>query len=115
MEDTCKKELIIYDVLNEYKFYVLQENGFVNITKICDDFHVNFDTWKTQFYIPLQTGYLELIDLCSLRQRDPILIYNGSVYLEISLAFHFIYWVSLKLGLGFCANIIPFLCEYFKE
>ena len=115
MEDICKKELIIYDMLNEYKFYVLQENGFVNVTKICNDYNVNFETWKNEFYEPLHKEYLGLIELCSLQQRDPIIYYHDSVYLEISLAFHFIYWVSLKLGLGFCANIIPFLCEYFKE
>jgi hypothetical protein len=108
-------ELIIYDVLNNYKFYILQKNGFVNITKICQDYGVRFEDWQEQYYQPLLEPYQRLCDLYTLQEKFPLQEYGGNLYMEISMAFHFIYWVSFNLGIGFCANIIPFLCEYFKE
>jgi hypothetical protein len=80
----------------------IQENGFMNVTKLCNDYKKDFQEWKNTYYNHLYQSLQEFCHSHNIKSYHTI-EYKNDVFMDPSIALHLAYWIDSKLGIHVCA------------
>ena len=80
----------------------IQENGFVNATRLCDFYQKDLGVWKEAHYEELFNA-LEAFCMDHRLTGYHTLDYKGNMFIDPALAFHLAYWIGPDVGVRFCA------------
>jgi|Laugresbdmm110sn_1035088.scaffolds.fasta_scaffold31795_1 hypothetical protein len=84
------------------KIEYIEENGFINATKLCRDYKKDFSIWKNEYYDNL---YVALQSFCNVYHIESYksLEYMNDLFIDPSISLHLAYWIDYQLGITLCA------------
>ena len=121
--NTFKPKNILYYLLMSYRIITLQddnlsieyiqENGFINATKLCRDYKKDFYIWKKEYYDNL---YVALQTFCNINNITTYqsLEYMNELFIDPSIGLHLAYWIDYQLGINLCAFLFKMINHSFS-
>lgn len=92
----------------------IEENGFINATKLCRDYKKDFSIWKKEYYDNL---YVALQTFCNVNRIESYksLEYMNDLFVDPSISLHLAYWIDYQLGITLCAFLFNMVNHSFSH